>query len=497
MKVITPDQMIDIESAAYRSGASSAEYMEEAGSGVALVVQDYVEKNEIERIAILLCGKGNNAGDAYVAGMHLLALEYEVFAIQVVPIDECSPLCKQNFERFINNGGQMIITQEELPDRGVIIDGLFGTGFHGTVSGKFYEIIEYANNSGLPVISVDIPSGLNGNTGEVMGLAIVATETAFLGLPKIGFFLRDGWNHVGKLRYIDFGLPEIFFEECDSDFYLLDLQDIQPQMPKIPYNRYKYQAGLVVGVSGSPGMPGAAILSSTAALRGGAGIVRLMYPEGMLAEFAGCMPELIKAAFHYEQPESLVDALNRGAATFIGPGIGVTDQSRDLLRYLLPKLTKPCVIDADGLTILAEDWIDLPEQTILTPHVGEMMRLLQITERPVIDLEFLKTCSRFAEEKNVCLVLKGGVTFIFCDKEMVFINSTGNPGMATAGSGDVLTGLIASMLAQGASIENAAKIGVFLHGLAGEYAAEEMTPSVMIASDILYHFPEAFKFRLL
>ena len=496
MKVIKPKQMAHIESQAYRDGASESDFMEEAGSGVALVIQDYVEKNNIDRIAILLCGKGNNAGDAYVAGIHLLQLDYKVFTIQIVPIESCSRLCKQNYERFLNEGGRQI-EPADFPKEGIIIDGLFGTGFHGTVEEPYASLIRTANNSRLPIIAVDIPSGLNGETGAVEGEAIIATETAFLGLPKTGFFLQEGWNHVGKLRYVDFGLDEEYIENSESDFLMLTPNFIEPLLPPIKRNRHKYQAGYVIGLAGSPGMPGAALLSSTAALRGGAGMVRLLYPDGMLNELTSSPYELIKVPYHYPHTQEIISLMNRASATYVGPGLGLTPEVRTLLEKVLPNLQKPCVVDADALNVLSQTEIKLPKECVLTPHTGEMARLLKKSGAVPLTMESIKTCQEFSANKGVTLVLKGGPTFIFHPDEPILVNPTGDPGMATAGSGDVLTGLIAALLAQGMPPMHAAATGVFLHGLAGEHAAEEMTSRGVIASDIIFRLPEAFHFILL
>ncbi len=498
MKVVSCHQMSALESLAYRNGSSESDFMEEAGSGVALVVHDFVEKYNLNRTVVLLCGKGNNGGDAYVAGIHLLHLDYDVVAIQAVPISTGSNLCKINYERFLNEGGR--VTEEalsEFPANSIIVDGLFGTGFRGTVEEPYAALIRLANGSGLPIIAVDIPSGLDGETGRASGEAIIARETAFLGLPKKGFFLGDGWKYVGRLRYVDFGLPKHYIESCASDMRMLSDADVQLLLPPIKRNRHKYEAGLVVGLAGSPGMPGAAMLASTAALRGGAGIVRLLHPEGMQAELAMSPYELIRLSYHYEDTKEIIDQMNRAAATFIGPGLGLSQQVRNLLRTILPELKKPCVIDADALTIIAEEGLAFPERCIITPHHGEMMRLLKTTTHPALTEEFLATCANFASAKNVTLVLKGAPTFIIHPDQPYIVNPTGDPGMATAGSGDVLTGLLTGLLAQGMATNDAACLGVFLHGLAGEHAAEEMTSYGVMASDIIYHFPEAFKFFLL
>jgi ADP-dependent NAD(P)H-hydrate dehydratase / NAD(P)H-hydrate epimerase len=493
MKVVTPNQMSDIESLAYKDGASDSEFMEEAGSGVALFVQDYVERHNLDRVAILLCGKGNNAGDAYVAGIQLLHLEYEVFAIQPVSISECSRLCRQNNERFIHEGGRTLKSLEDFPANGIIIDGIFGTGFKGKVSEPFLSLIRAANESHMAVISIDIPSGLNGETGIVESEAVLANETVFLGLPKKGFFLNDGWNYIGKLRYVDFGLSKEYIEGLNTDIVMVTSENASLLLPEIVPNRHKYQAGYVVGLAGSPEMPGAAILSSTAALRGGAGIVRLFYPDGMREELVAAPYELICTSYRYDDTSEILAQMDRASAVFIGPGLGRTEAAKQLLQKILPQIQKPCVIDADALYFIAGEEIALPSQTVLTPHHGEMMRLLGGTGHPELTQDFLKKSLDYAIKKKVTIALKGGPTFILQEGSPMFVNHTGDPGMATAGSGDVLTGLIASFLAQGCTPIDAACLGVFLHGLAGEYAAEDMTSYGLCATDIIYRFPEAFK----
>lgn len=498
MKVVTPRQMSAMESNAYRDGSQESDFMEEAGSGVALVVHDYAEHHDLDRYIILLCGKGNNAGDAYVAGVHLLHLDYEVVALQVVPIESCSPLCKINYQRFLNEGGHLAPQElAQLPKKGIVVDGLFGTGFRGVVGEPFDEVVRWANNSRLPIIAVDIPSGLNGETGIAEGgdeKVIVATETVFLGLPKRGFFFNNGWDHVGKLRYIDFGLPKEYIEECETDLTMLSKDIVEPLLPKIKRSRHKYETGYVVGLAGSPGMPGAALLASTAAYRGGAGIVRLLHPEGMQAELSSSPYELIRVPYHSGNSKPVVEWLNKASATFIGPGIGTSDATRKLIREILPQLTKPCVIDAEALTILADEEVPFPENTIITPHHGEMGRLLKMSERPILNQEFLNRCLEYSSIKNVTLVLKGGPTFILHGGTHVFVNPTGDPGMATAGSGDVLTGLLAALLAQKLPPLHAAQLGVYLHGLAGEHAADELTSYSVMASDITFHLTEALRF---
>lgn len=499
MKVVSSQQMKHIEALAYRDGASEDDFMEEAGSGVALVAHDYAERHGIDRHIVLACGKGNNAGDAYVAGIHLLHLEYDVIAFQFYPLSECSALCRQKHNQFLADGGHIVeINDPEemaLPQHGLIIDGIFGTGFHGIVDEPLAGMMHVLNESNLPIIAVDIPSGLNGENGVALGEVIRATETAFLGLPKTGFFLKSGWNYVGKLRYIDYGLGQQYIDESESDLIMLTTEMLKPFLPKPVRNRNKYQAGYVVGIAGSPELPGAAVLSGISALQGGAGIVRLLHQKGMELAYVAAPAELIKSAYEVDDAEAVVDQMNKASANFIGPGMGRSQEAMRLLQKVLPRLQKPCVMDADALTLWAQsnEPIQLPAHTIMTPHLGEMKRLLRRDEDLVIDMETLAICQAFVDQHQVTLVLKGGPSFVLHPNEPIMVSPSGDPGMATAGSGDVLTGLLAALLAQGVAPHHAAALGVYLHGVAGEYAADDLTSFCMTATDILYRFPDAFR----
>lgn len=498
MKVITPKQMKALEQEAYRDGASENDFMEEAGSGVGLVVHEFAERFGLERQVILLCGQGNNAGDAYVAGIHLLHLDYNVHAYQLYPLSDCSKLCQENASRFQFEGGIIsnVGYDDEIPYPldGLIIDGIFGTGFHGEVEEPIASYIVEANESGLPIISVDIPSGLDGETGEIRGPVILAAETAFLGLPKQGFFLKNGWDVVGKLRHVDFGLGEEYIEETVAPFEMLTDEMMLPLLPSYKRSRNKYEAGYVVALAGSPGMPGAAILSSFSSLRGGAGIVRLLHPEGMESELAAAHYELIKTPYNPDKPKEVLEWMKKASSVFLGPGLGKSPVLSKLLLQILPHIKCPLVLDADALNIIAANSPHIPEGAILTPHLGEMQRLLNLKEVQPIDLPFLQQCQKYTEDKNITLVLKGGPTFIFHPLTSIRISPVGDPGMATAGTGDVLTGLIASLLAQGLKPLDAACLGVYIHGIAGEQAALEMTSYCMVASDLFDFFPSAFAF---
>src|ERR1700722_18654823 len=290
--------MARIEKLAYSSGASELEFMEKAGEGIADAAQEYISMQGLDKTVTLLIGKGNNGGDAFAAGKRLVKLGFTVTAIQFSPYSACSPLCQKQCDEFKAAGGSLhsFETRKESASKlkGVLLDGLVGTGFHGKAENELAEAIELANGSELSILAIDIPSGLNGSTGEVGSIAIHAVETIYLGLPKIGFFLGEGWNHVGDLRHVDFGLDEKFIEEAKAEAFLIDERQITHALPPLVRNRHKYQAGYVVAVAGSPGFSGAAFLSTKAALRAGAGIVRLFHAWGMEGELAAAPLEIVK-----------------------------------------------------------------------------------------------------------------------------------------------------------------------------------------------------------
>ncbi|MDP1836194.1 MAG: NAD(P)H-hydrate dehydratase [Chlamydiales bacterium] len=497
MKIVSPKEMARIESLAYADGCLEADFMEAAGLGVALHAEAFIERHGLDRQVLLLCGHGNNGGDAFVAGRRLLEAGFYVTAILAKEIESCKPLCRNNYQKFIHAGGEVTVYSTDLaltfPSRGIVIDGLFGIGFYGVAREPYSAIIRSANASGLPVLAIDVPSGLDAETGMAEGPAICATETIYLGLPKVGYFLAEGWNHVGNLHYVDFGLPERYIEQAESTLWLPLPEQLHSLLPTIQRDRHKYQAGMVVGLAGSPGMPGAAILASMAVLRAGAGMVKLCHPDGMQVEIAGCPPEVIRAPYSVQNVKSVVDSLNSANATFVGPGMGRSPVAQVLIELALPQIDNPCVIDADALYLLSHNDVKLPKKCVLTPHRGEMARLLHLQGHPELTMDFLKQCQRYAERRNVTLVLKGGPGFILHPKTPIFVNIYGDPGMATAGSGDVLTGIIAAMLAQGLSTHAAALIGVYLHSRAGEAAVARQTSQCCIASDILLGLPEAYK----
>lgn len=495
IKVVTAKEMARIEKLAYADGHSEEGFMNQAGEGVAELVQQCIARNHLKPHIALLCGSGNNAGDAYVAGTLLLIGGFHVYALACASYEASSPLCKLQSSRFVEAGGtiEYIKKEEEINfnESAILVDGLLGTGFHGQVTGLLHAMIAKANASGLPIVAVDIPSGIDGTTGDIGGIAIKACDTLFLGLPKRGCFLGEAWDYTGRVHVYDFGLGERYIAEAKEEFLLITDDSVESHMPPLVRTRHKYQAGYVVGLGGSPGMPGAPIMSSFAALRAGAGIVRLLHPAGMEAELAFAPYEVIRQGYKEGDLKTISEAIERATCLFIGPGMGQSPAAVKTLKRVLPQVKQPCVIDADALTILAHHPIDLPPETILTPQRGEMHRLLG-AEKTLTSADLLARSQQFCDQKEVIIVLKGAPTFILQPHQKPYVCSRGDPGMATAGSGDVLTGVIAAFLAQTRHPLTAALLGVHIHAVAGEYAAEMLTSYCMTATDITAALPDAF-----
>lgn len=482
--IVTAEEMKHLEQLAFAAGVDPSTCMDKAAENIAAAVESFIYDHHLPPRVLLLTGKGNNGGDTFTAGSLLLERGFFVQAYSPFPLTNLSPLCKARHGRFTSQKGEVLFSLPPDPQSfSLILDGLVGTGFKGTAEGPLAQVIEWANQLETPIFSIDIPSGLDATTGEAT-VAIQATATIYLGLPKIGFFIEKGWDLVGKLISAGIGLPPHILNQALPAAHLLD--PITLKLPSLYRARHKYTAGYVLGIAGSSTLAGAAALSSTAVLRSGAGIIRLLtMPKTSLHAFP---PEIIVEEYNLARFQ---EEIKRAAAIFVGPGLGRTTDVEKLLYQLLPSLSVPSVLDADALYFLAKNpsW-SLPPQTILTPHHHEMQILLG-------QIPSLATCQHYVQQHPTTLILKGAPTVIFHPNKNPLIVSTGDPGMATAGTGDVLTGILAGLLAQKMPPYEAAALGVYLHGRAGELAARELTSYSMMASDLLDYLPEAVKEVLL
>jgi NAD(P)H-hydrate epimerase len=463
------------EQEALEAGARVEDLMERAGQNIAIAVAHFIEHCNLPKKVVLLAGKGNNGGDGFTAGRELLKRGFSVHALMPTPPEKDS-LCARKKEEFSTAGGSFI---EEVED-GVYLDALFGIGFEGKMEKKIEELIKTVNISPFPVLSIDIPSGLDADSGRA-DCVIDADMTLAIEFPKIGSFFGEGWNHVGKIQPLPIGL-----RTSDFEFLMLEPQDVAPLLPKIDRRRHKYEAGHVVGLAGSPGMCGAAMMASWSALRAGAGIVHLITPKEALGELSGPPWEVVRVPYTKARAKEL---LNHAKSVFVGPGLGLSKMMSDHFADYKEK----AIIDADGLNFLAKrkKFGKLPH-AILSPHIGEMRRLLDVDKEMPLSPLFLKLCEAFSQEHATNLILKGGPTFIFAHDAPACVMPFGDPGMATAGSGDVLTGILAALRAQGMQPYEAALLGTSLHAIAGEAAAAAETSYCMTATSIINFLPQAF-----
>lgn len=495
LKVVTPEEMKKIEQAACFTGSTEETLMEQAGKNAALEIAAFVKEHNLPPKAFIFTGKGNNGGDGYVVARHLHQLGFSVQVAQVHTLDPQS-LVKKERRRFEARGGKIIDLDHAklvMPQEGVIIDAIFGTGFHGSPDKNANDAIEACNKSTLTTFAIDVPSGLDATTGQVEKIAVKADITLTMEYPKLGFFLDLGWNHVGKIITVPIGLTN-FADKAPQALRILEEKDVASLLPPIVRSRHKYQAGHIVGLAGSPGMTGAALMASLSALRSGAGIVHLLHAEEAGAEFTNGPLEIVRIAFARQDLGIVRYWLGKAGSIFLGPGLGTSSHQEALLDAIWSDCKAKMVVDADALSWLAQkkgrNFGPLPH-AILTPHLGEMQRFLQ--SKDPVTRELLGKCQAFVDQNQTHLVLKGGPSFLFSPNETPIVMSRGDPGMATAGAGDVLTGILSSLLSQGLEPREAMWLGTFLHGLAGELAAKDETSYCMIASSLIAKLPQAFK----
>lgn len=497
MKVVLASTMAHVEKLAFREGASPEKFMENAGYGVFQIVQSVILQLKQSKKVTIVCGKGNNAGDGYVAGRYLIEAGFEVVALALFPESACSSLCQINAQKFVNSGGTIYpvraLEELQLPQEGVLLDAILGTGFKGKLSDFLGGVIDRINVCSCFTIAIDIPSGVDGDTGEVLSTAVKANLTIFLGCPKMGMFLSEGRKYIQELVGFDFGLPKKYLENVLPSYEYVEHDKIIGP-PPLPTCQHKYEAGYVVGIAGSALMPGAAILSSLSAIRSGAGIMRLFYPEAASVAMNSLPAEIVRQPFHAKNLSFLLEKeLPRAKALFIGPGLVEEEAVLETLQALRKKIHCPVVVDASCLEKFAQSHLFFDVPCVLTPHQGELLKMLGMEKSYDLNEAFLQKIQKWVMERRYYLILKGKPTWIFSPNGQLEIYWGGDPGMATAGTGDVLTGIVSALLAQQMEGRHACLLAVHLHALAGKIAAQKSTSYAMIASDLIAALPEAFK----
>lgn len=489
-KVITASAMQALEQESIEAGADSLDYMVRAASGITAHCVTVLEHHPMP--IYLLVGKGNNGGDALATGAFLKKKGFEVEAYLLFNEEALSTLSQKQLTLFKEQQGKVThishADQINFSGDALVIDGIFGTGFSGDIKEPIKSYIDKVNSLDAYVVAIDIPSGIHGDTGKKLGSAIDATQTCFLGMPKLGFFLHEGFDHVGQLISVDFGLCPSFTARAKAEFCLINPEAVYHHLPPLKRTTYKYQAGHVGVVATSPSMEGAGLLAAKACYRAGAGLVRLFIPQDVDPLFFAQLPEAITVPF----TSSLVGVMQQRArfkALVVGPGLSEENaQIKHALTELWQQEGVPMVIDAGALHHLKAQF-ESPHNkaVILTPHRGEMSRLLG---KEVQDSELKQGMQAYVEKHKVVLVLKGAPTFIFAPGQVAMIVPFGSPGMATGGSGDVLSGVLGALLAKGLPPRQAAMMGVYFHAQAGEQAASRLSEYSLLASDLIDQLPE-------
>lgn len=459
---------------------------------------------------VILCGRGNNGGDGCVVARHLLNRGARVETFLLARPRDVTGDARVNLEILeklgaapveITGAGDLAALAERIGSADVVVDALLGTGAQGPAKGILAEAIDLVNRAGRPVVAVDLPSGLTADDPEPPGPAIRATLTVALALPKRSLLLYPAAAFAGTLRIVDIGIPPALRREPEIALGLLEAEDVAPAFPRRDPAAHKGTYGHVLVIAGSVGKTGAAALASLAAQRAGAGLVTLAVPHSLndilevkLTEvMTEPLPETEARTIGREALDRVLHLAEGKSVVAIGPGLGTHPSTQKLVRELLPSLRLPIVLDADGLNALAgqaEVLGQVAGPVILTPHPGELSRLLGVARDEVLRKR-IPLVQEAAARFNAILVMKMAHTVIASPRRKAVIVPTGNPGMATGGTGDVLTGLIAGLLAQGVEPGLAAQAGTYVHGLAGDLAAERLGQEAMLAGDLLEHVPEA------
>jgi NAD(P)H-hydrate epimerase len=489
-------------------GIPSLVLMENAGRQ-AVAAMEAMYADLMDRQVAVLCGRGNNGGDGFVVARTLVQRDVDVTVFLLGRVQEVRGDARANLEILgrlgitvieVADGQAWELHFSEFSDCNLIVDAIFGTGLNAPVSGLIESVIADVNASGVPVVSIDVPSGLSADSCDPIGPSIEANLTVTLAAPKLPLVLPPAETRAGDIVIADIGIPADVLDGVEGPrIDLLTRGSMRELISPRAADSHKGDYGRVLVVAGSRGKTGAAHLAAVGALRSGAGLVTVATPAACQAVIAAMGAEYMTEALHESDEgidEAEVDRVMEIARDVIalGPGLGQAGGTQRFVRLLVDRATAPLVIDADGLNAFAADPDRLSgregRDVIITPHPGEMARLVGMSTDEV-QASRLEIARNFAVAHRAYVVLKGHRTLIATPDEKVFINPTGNPGMATGGTGDVLTGMIAGWLAQLLDAEAACKLAVYLHGLAGDLAEADEGEVAMTSADLAGHIGDA------
>ncbi|HEX9891191.1 MAG TPA: NAD(P)H-hydrate dehydratase [Actinomycetota bacterium] len=493
--VLTAAETQVLDRATEARGVSIATLMERAGVAVA---REAVRAagGAYGRRAVVVCGKGNNGGDGLVAARILRGWGMAATAVVFDPPQAFREPAASNLGRLGGEGvvafGEQVLDRE-LSRADVAVDALFGSGFRGVAEGPHAAAITALNAAAAPTVAVDIPSGVEGDTGLVRGAAVIAVATVTFGTPKLGDVLYPGAAHAGHVLVADIGFPP---ELVTSDVGLTEAADVRAMLPRRGLDAHKRRSGVVLVVAGSRTMTGAPVLVARGAYRAGAGLVRIAVPEGIVPVVQAMIPEATFLPLA-EGPEGSVATgalddvdLSAYGAVALGPGLSTDGSTTAFVRDLVRRSPAPVVVDADGVNAFAGRPGELAEasaEVVLTPHTGEFARLFGMPVDEVLE-DRVGLARKAAAETRAVTLLKGARTVIALPSGEVRINPTGSPSLAVGGTGDVLTGAVAALLARGLTGADAATAGAYVHGLSGE-----ALPEGAMASDVADVLPAAIE----
>lgn len=500
MRIINSEGIRQIDTETCKSqNISSIDLMERAASVACVeIISRFLPSQRI----VVIAGPGNNGGDALAVARMLIEQGYrrvEIFLFNVT--GKLSHDCNEECKRLIAIDGvdfteiTHAFNPPYLGENDVVIDGLFGSGLNKPLQGGFVAVARYINESGAYVISLDLPSGLFCEWNSQVNLRDVvhADLTLAFQIPRLSFFFAENHTVLGEWKLLDIDLDDQAIKNTKTNFYVLDERNITPLLHhRLPFTG-KRDYGSALLFAGSTGMTGAAVMAARAALKSGAGLVTVHGARRGLQIVQTAVPEAMYEPDRNDHFITDMSVHHNHQAVAVGPGIGTQDATQEALRQLLQNCKAPLVLDADALNCIAAQPSMLsviPSKTIITPHVGEFDRLFGEHKNSE---DRLKTAVEMSRQYNIIIVLKGHYTAVIRPTGRVCFNTTGNPGMATAGAGDVLTGVITAFLAQGYNPEYAAWIGVYVHGLAGDMAAEELGEFGLTASDIATYAGRAIR----
>jgi ADP-dependent NAD(P)H-hydrate dehydratase / NAD(P)H-hydrate epimerase len=496
MKLYTAEEMSRADRGAQELGIPGSFLMERAGAEMARATLELYAPNR----ALVVAGGGNNGGDGFVVARELHRAGVEVAVLPTKDGYEGDP--GTNFEILRNLGVRFVSPEEleaELSRSDLVIDALLGTGFSGEVREKEARLIEGMNESPAPILAVDVPSGVDGATGEVHGTAVQAHVTVCAHAAKVGCVISPGREHAGEVVAVDIGIPP----EADVEPSLVwtDAESLQGKIPRTAEPAHKYSAGALLVVAGSRRTTGAPQMVVRGAERTGCGIVFLATSESsapavdleLTEALVHGLPEDEEGYATSSALEQILELAERTSALAVGPGMGTGDEGRRLVEGILREVNSPVLLDADAITNLAgtDSLAKRKAPTVITPHVGELGRLLDAGTKEV-SARRLRSARSVAEERGCCVLLKGSDTLV-AEGGRVAVNSTGSVALATAGTGDILSGVIGALLSRGVNAYEAARAGAWIHGRAAElWLGETGWPAEsLVATDLLLYLPVA------